>query len=60
MINLKQALTEKIREYEGHLDNKRYESVMEHNAILVVLKELRYLNSIVEYEDTREADGPEA
>lgn len=46
---LKKALELKIKEYEGYLTNTMYQSDIEQNAVMVTLRELKYLNSICEY-----------
>ena len=47
---LKKALKEKIKEFEGHKNDPMYQLPIEQNAIQVTLRELKYLDSIAEYE----------
>ena len=54
---LKQALHEKIAEFETYKTDKRYQTHIEQNAVVVTLRELRYLDSIVEYEETSETQN---
>jgi hypothetical protein len=49
MSKLKEALQAKIKEFEEHKINPMYQSDLEQNAIIVTLRELRYLDEIVEY-----------
>jgi hypothetical protein len=47
---LKLALQDKIRQFEAYKTDPRYQTEMEQNAVVVTLRELRYLDSIAEYE----------
>jgi hypothetical protein len=49
MTELKKALQEKIAEFERSQTDPRYQSEIEQNAVSVVLRELRYLDSIIEF-----------
>lgn len=46
--SLKEALREKIVEFEGYIDHPDYSSRMEQNAVAVTLREFKYLDSIAE------------
>lgn len=46
--SIKQALQDKIIEFEAFKTDRRYQSEMEQNAVIVTLRELRYLDSIAE------------
>lgn len=47
---LKIALQDKIKEFEAFKTNPNYQTEMEQNAVIITLRELKYLDSIVEYE----------
>lgn len=51
MSKLKQALKDKIQEFETLIDHPDHNSEMEQNAIIVCLRELHELDQIVEYDD---------
>jgi len=53
MTELKKALKEKIKEYESYVNNPKYNSEIEQNAVKITLKELKYLDSIIEFEDVK-------
>lgn len=47
---VKDAIKERIQEYERLKESGDYNSEIEQNAIYMVLKELRELDEVVEYE----------
>lgn len=51
--NVKQALQDKIKQFEAFKTDSRYQSEMEQNAVIVTLRELRYLDSMAETVDTQ-------
>lgn len=59
MTKLKEALQEKIREYEACIGHPRYNSRIEQNAAETVLRVLKYLDSIAEYEEVELPDLPD-
>lgn len=61
MSKLKQALQEKIEQFEGYIDKPGFDSDIEQNAVHTTLRVLRYLDQIVEYEEMTEQEliGPE-
>lgn len=48
---LKEALQDKIRSFEAAQKDPNYQSNIEQNVVAVALRELRYLDSIVEFEE---------
>lgn len=45
---LKRVLEEKIKEFESYKTNPNYQSEIEQNAVVITLRELKYLESIAE------------
>lgn len=56
MNELKKALKEKIREYRAYLKDPNHQTEMEQNAVMVTLKELLYLDTIVDYSEDENGD----
>lgn len=52
MTELKKALQSKILEFEALRTNPNHQTEMEQNAVLVTLRELKYLDSLAEFEPT--------
>ena len=50
MTELKKALQQKILEFEECKNNPNHQSEMEQNAVQVTLRELKYLDSLAEFE----------
>ena len=48
---LKKALKEKLEHYKGHLGHPDFSSRIEQNACECLVRELKYLDSIVEYNE---------
>lgn len=51
MSELKKALQEKIAKFEALKTHANYQSDLEQNTLIVLLREFRYLDSIAEYEE---------